>query len=155
MPLSACLADRSVMSAWPGSEGEATHTSTFLGHPLACATAIAALETLKPAARAEQVAERGAHLMRQLRRRLSSAPGVGDIRGAGLLVGIELVESDSTAPAEGAAAQVAATALQRGLLVLPAGEVSQVVELTPAVVVTDEQIDFAVDVLLAALEGAE
>ena len=152
MPLSACMANRSVMSAWPGSEGEATHTSTFLGHPLACATAIAALETLKPAARAERVAERGAHLMQQLERRLSNAPGVRDIRGAGLLIGIEL---DSTAPAKGAAARVAESALQRGLLVLPAGEVGQVVELTPAVVVTDEQIDFAVRVLSAALKGAE
>jgi len=152
LPLSACLAGRSIMSAWPESEGEAVHTSTFLGHPVACAAAIAALRALDPATRGERVAERGARLMRQLKRRLSDAPGVGDIRGAGLLIGIELVEDDSTTPAHGAAARVAAIALRRGLLVLPAGEAGQVVELTPAVVVTDEQIDFAVEVLVAAVE---
>ena len=56
------------------------------------------------------------------------------------------------APAEGAAAEVASAALREGLLVLPAGEHGQVVELTPGLVVTDEQIDFSVEVLVRAVE---
>jgi 4-aminobutyrate aminotransferase/(S)-3-amino-2-methylpropionate transaminase len=46
MPISACLARREVMDAWPESRGEAIHTSTFMGHPIACAAALAVLETI-------------------------------------------------------------------------------------------------------------
>jgi 4-aminobutyrate aminotransferase/(S)-3-amino-2-methylpropionate transaminase len=154
MPVSACLAAPSVMRAWPESGGEAIHTSSFLGHPLACAAAIAALDVADPVERAALVAERGARLLEPLRRRLAAVSGVGDVRGVGLLIGIELVEEDGATPAAGAAARVSTAALEQGLLVLPAGEFGQVIELTPAMVVTDEQVDFAVGVLVGAVERA-
>ncbi|MGD2047532.1 MAG: aspartate aminotransferase family protein, partial [Gemmatimonadota bacterium] len=154
LPVSACLADRSVMDAWPESGGEAIHTSSFLGHPLSCAAALAALDEVGARARVERSSERGARLLAALDGRLSGVAGVGNVRGAGLLVGIELVEKDGAAPAAGAAAKVASIALREGLLVLPAGESGQVIELTPALGVTDEQIDFGVEVLVRALDQA-
>jgi 4-aminobutyrate aminotransferase/(S)-3-amino-2-methylpropionate transaminase len=144
MPISACLGHPSVMRAWPESAGEAIHTSSFLGHPLACAAAIAALDAVDPRVRSATVSERGARLNSLLRERLSGLAGVGDVRGVGLLAAIELEGA-------GAGARVASAALERGLLVLPAGDQGQVVELTPAMVVTDEQIEFAVEVLVAAI----
>jgi len=153
LPLSACLADSSVMQTWPESAGEAIHTSTFLGHPLACAAGLAALDVADPATLGARVNERGARLLEPLRERLSGSSAVGDVRGVGLLVGIELAEDDGVTPAGGAAVRIAAEALSQGLLVLPAGEHGQVVELTPAVSVTDEQIDFAIDVLVDAIAG--
>jgi 4-aminobutyrate aminotransferase-like enzyme len=69
-----------------------------------------------------------------------------------LFVGIEL--GDGSAPAAGAAARVAVAALKRGVLVLPAGESSEVLELTPAVTLTDAQADHAVEVLVSAIREA-
>lgn len=151
MPISACLGTPAVMEVWPESGGEAIHTSTFLGHPPACAAALAALDSSPPADRAMRVADRGARLLGPLTERLSPLPGVGDVRGVGLLLAIELVEDGGARPAVGAGARVATTALEQGLLVLPAGEHGQVVELTPALTLTDEQIDFAVEVLVDAI----
>jgi 4-aminobutyrate aminotransferase/(S)-3-amino-2-methylpropionate transaminase len=153
MPISACLADPSVMQAWPESGGEAIHTSSFLGHPLSCAAALAALREADPAARSVKVKERGARLLGPLRQRLSAVARVGDVRGVGLLAAVELVEEDGVTPASGAGARVASAALRRGLMVLPAGESGEVVELTPATVVTDEQIDFAVEVIVDSIRG--
>lgn len=151
LPLAACLAAPAIMDAWPESRGEAIHTSTFLGHPLACAAALAALDEAAAGVRHTRVVERGARLLDRLGELLSEIAGVGDVRGLGLLVGVELVERDGVTPAQGAAARVASLALEKGLLVLPAGEYGQVVELMPPMVVTDEQLDFAVEVLVRAI----
>ena len=64
-----------------------------------------------------------------------------------------MVQADGVTPDEGAAVRVASAALRQGLLVLPAGEHGHVVELTPPLVVTDEQMDFGVDVLVRAAAG--
>jgi len=151
LPLSACLASPGVMDAWPASAGEAIHTSSFLGHPLACAAALAALDEVPLQERAARVPERGARLLGGLRERLSGAAGVGDVRGAGLFLGVEMVDRDGATPAAGAGARAATESLSRGLLVLPAGEQGQVVELTPALTLTDPQIDFAVEELVRAI----
>lgn len=151
LPISACLAGPAVMDAWPESTGEAIHTSSFLGHPLSCAAALAALDEWPPGTRAERVTDVAVRLLGGLRERLSRLPGVGDVRGLGLFVGVEIVGRDGAAPASGAAARVASAALREGLLVLPAGDQGQVVELTPSLIVTEEQIDFAVEVLVSAI----
>jgi 4-aminobutyrate aminotransferase/(S)-3-amino-2-methylpropionate transaminase len=144
LPLSACLGSPSVMDAWPTSRGEALHTSTFLGHPLACAAALAALDRYVPERVLERVDALGERLLEGLSERLSSVGGVADVRGLGLLLGVDLGES-------GAGARVAMAALRRGLIVLPAGDHGQVVEITPAVTLTNEQLDGAVDALAGAI----
>jgi len=151
LQVSACMARGDVMDAWPESGGEAIHTSTFLGHPLSCAAAVSALDACPPDVRAARAAERGTRILGALRERLSGLPGVGDVRGIGLLLAVELVDPGGADPAVGAAAEVASQALREGLLLLPAGTHGQVVELTPGLVVTDEQIDFAVEVLVRVI----
>jgi 4-aminobutyrate aminotransferase-like enzyme len=164
LPISACIGAAEVMDAWPPSEGEALHTSTFLGHPLACAAALAALDRLDSERVLERAEATGKRLLEGLSERLSTVRGVADVRGLGLLLGIELGEgresgagvqqarSYANSSANGAGARVALGALRRGVIVLPAGDVGQVVELTPAVTLTDAQIDYAVDALAAAVE---
>jgi len=93
-------------------------------------------------------------LLRRLQERLSGAPGVRDVRGSGLFLGVELVERDGTTPASGGAVRVASLALEEGLMLLPAGEHGHVVELTPAMVLSDEQMDLAVEVMVSAVERA-
>jgi len=149
LPLSACLGRGDVMDAWPPSEGEAIHTSTFLGHPLACAAALAALDGLEAELVPARAEELGARLRSGLCERLSGAAGVAGIRGLGALIGIELAESEDR---PGAAARVAVAALRRGVLVLPAGDAGQVVELTPPVALTETQADHAVEALVSAIQ---
>lgn len=144
LPISACIGSPSVVEAWPASQGEALHTSTFLGHPLACAAALAALDRYAPERVLERVDLLGNRLLRRLSERLSSVRGVVEVRGLGLLLGVDLGQS-------GAGASVALATLQRGVIVLPAGDDGQVVELTPAVTLTDEQLDGAVDALAGAI----
>jgi 4-aminobutyrate aminotransferase/(S)-3-amino-2-methylpropionate transaminase len=146
LPLSACVGRADVMDAWPRSPGEALHTSTYLGHPLGCAAALALLDLVEEGL-ARRAAERGAGLLGKLRAALAGASGVGEIRGAGLLLGIELVEAGAGSPHAGSAARVAHAALAEGFIVLPAGEVGHVVELSPPATLTEEQEDAAVAAL--------
>ncbi len=154
LPLSACMAPAGIMDAWPPSTGEAIHTSTFLGHPLACTAGLAVLDSFDVDAvpgRAERV---GQEIVAGLRSRLDACARVADVRGLGLLLGVELVEADGTTPAAGAGARIAERALGEGILVLPAGDRGEVLELTPPIVLTTQQIDYALDVLAALiLEG--
>jgi 4-aminobutyrate aminotransferase-like enzyme len=152
LPISACVGRAAVMDAWPPSEGEAVHTSTFLGHPLACAAALGALDGYAAEAVPERAEGLGIRLVDRLRGRLSAIPGVADVRGLGLLAGIELRMGPE--PARGAAAKVAAAALGRGVLVLPAGEAGEVVELTPPVTLTEDQMECAVEALGRSIEEA-
>lgn len=152
LPISACIGPQRVMDAWPASTGEAIHTSTFLGHPLACAVAISVLDTIEIEAIPGQSSRLGEKLLGALRARLSGLSGVLDVRGLGLLLGIEFVEQDGQTPASGKGARVAERALGAGLIVLPAGDHGHVLELTPPVILTDEQVDYTVDALGSIIE---
>ena len=147
VPISACLARREVMDTWPESRGEAIHTSTFLGHPLACAAALAVLDTLEREHVFDRAQTLGAQLLELIGAELASAPGVADVRGLGALIGIELA-------GEGSAVRVAQAALREGLILLPAGDCGQVIALTPPVVLTDAQAKHACGVLCRLIREA-
>ncbi len=173
LPLSACLGPREVMDAWPDSTGEALHTSTFLGHPLSCAAALAFLDVLEEEDLAGRAATLGGRLLEGLGEALVGVtPGVQDVRGRGLLIGIELsaLEGDgpggagdrlatagatiaevTTAGATTAGASIAEAALSRGLLVLPAGAGGEVVEIAPPAVISEAQVDFGIECLVEVI----
>jgi 4-aminobutyrate aminotransferase-like enzyme len=147
LPLSACVGGRAVMEAWPPSNGEAIHTSTFLGHPLACASALAFMEVLEEERLVERAASLGESLLLELRAELEGVPWVAEVRGRGLLLGIELADPNTDGPWREGAAIVAVAALREGVIVLPAGELGEVVELAPPAVLTEEQAGWAVETL--------
>jgi 4-aminobutyrate aminotransferase-like enzyme len=134
----ACIGPARVMDAWPPSAGEAIHTSTFLGHPIGCASALAFLDVVEAEGLVRRADETGSILRTGLTRGLDGVPGVVEVRGRGLLLGIELEGS-------GAAAAVAQGGLARGLLLLPAGTRGEVLEIVPSAVLTEEQLDLAID----------
>lgn len=138
LPVSACLGPARVMDAWPESAGEAIHTSTFLGYPVGCAAALAFLEVLEAQRLVAHAAELGERVLEGLRRSLAGVEDVIEVRGRGLLIGVELRDA-------GAAAVVAQRALRDGLLLLPAGERGEVVEIVPPAILTEAQADHAVD----------
>lgn len=149
MPLSACCGSREVMDAWPPSSGEAIHTSTFLGHPLSCAGGLSFLELL----RSEDLAGRAKHLGALARDYLAANlgvdDGVADVRGRGLMLGVEL----EGARGASRAAAVADRARRRGLIVLPAGEWGEVVELTPPATLTEAELEQGLGILVAVIRS--
>ena len=157
-PLSACLGTREVVDAWPESAGEALHTSTFLGHPVACAASLAFLDLVESERLHRHAASLGEHLLAHLRERLDGVAHVREVRGLGLLAGIEIVRRAPASPGpaeavpwEGAGARIAARLLAQGVMVLPAGEQGQVIELTPPATMSRELLDHALDQLVRAV----
>ncbi len=137
-PLSACVGRGDVMEAWPPSGGEALHTSTYLGHPIGCAMALAALaEHAKPGL-AEAVRATGRRLKTALEQLRS--PAILDVRGAGLMLGLEL----KTVPGAAAppAVPIVKAALRDGLLLLAGGAEGNVLSFTPPFALDDEEIGF-------------
>jgi 4-aminobutyrate aminotransferase-like enzyme len=145
LPFSACIGRPAVMAAWPQSEGEAIHTSTFLGHPLGCAAALAQIDEIETHGLADRAASLGDTLLGRLRDMQGRLPAIGDVRGRGLMVGLEIVR-DGEFPDPERAGQLAVRALEKGLILLGGGHT---LELTPPLTITMAQLDFA----LATLEG--
>jgi 4-aminobutyrate aminotransferase/(S)-3-amino-2-methylpropionate transaminase len=144
LPISACLGLARWMDVWPVSTGEALHTSTFLGHPPSCAAALACLAVLDEEKLVAEAAELGAFALARLRAALAGHPGVREVRGLGLLIGIEC-----DAPERAAAAVRAA--LERGLLLLPCGDDGRVLSLTPPLSIGREALAAALDCLVGCL----
>ena len=138
-PLSACVGRASVMDAWPLSSGEALHTSTFLGNPLGCAMALASLaEHARPEV-AVRVRSRGQHLKAALER--ITSPHIRQVRGRGLMLGVELIKADGT-PFTKLAIAIVQHALQDGLLLLADSPTSHVLGITPPFSIDDAEIAF-------------
>ena len=141
MPLSACVGGENTLGLWPASEGEALHTSTFLGHPVSCAAALASLRELQERCLEERAERLGSRVMTRLR----DAGQV--VRGRGLLIGIELDSGE-------AAMRVTQAALEAGVLLLPSGDTGQVLSLSPPLVIEEGTLDGAIDVVLECLSLA-
>ena len=149
MPLSACCGPHEVMDAWPPSSGEAIHTSTFLGHPLSCAGGLSFLELLRSEDLPARAQRLGDLALDQLAEKLGAGDGVVDVRGRGLMLGVELKRGRIASPA----AAVAERARRRGLIVLPAGEWGEVVELTPPATLTEAELEDGLGILVAAIRS--
>jgi 4-aminobutyrate aminotransferase/(S)-3-amino-2-methylpropionate transaminase len=124
LPISACIGRDDVMAAWR-RDAEVVHTSTFAGAPLAAATAITTLDVLSRERLAERAADVGGRFLEALRTRLEHLPGIAEVRGAGLMLGIDLGERP------GAAVKVQQALLRKGWLVSTGGGRREVVVLTP------------------------
>lgn len=145
LPVSAAIGTPEIMAAWPPSQGEAIHTSTFLGNPVACAAALAQIQVIQD----DSLVSRAAELGRTLRQRVLdwTYPIVGERRGIGLFQGLELVDPETGEPATAQAGMVVSRALEQGVLVLAEGSDGNIIGLTPPLVITEEQLSHAMDVL--------
>ena len=143
-PISAAIARPGIMDAWPESPGEALHTSTYLGNPMACAAALANLGELQRM----QLPQRARQLGLMLGARLDglrSSEKVRDVRGRGLMWGIELSDPKE---AEG----VVKAALKAGVILLQAGPEGSVLSITPPLVIAQQQLLHAVDIITACIK---
>ncbi len=145
LPVSACIAREEVMRAWGDPEREAIHTATFYGDPLGAAAALATLDVIEGQGFIALSEERGAAFAQSLER--ASLRGVSKIRHAGTMLGLQL-------EAELGALWVTRALLERGYLVLPAGEHADVVQLVPPVNLSQARFDGFLDALGQVLEAA-
>ncbi len=140
MPLGATVARADLMTWPPGS-----HASTFGGNPVCCSAALATIALLREGL-VDNAARMGAHLMGRLRDWPARFPVVGEVRGMGLMIGVEFVRDQETKEkAPHLRDRIVELAFERGLLVLGAGENS--LRLCPPLVVTRDQCEFAADTL--------
>jgi 4-aminobutyrate aminotransferase len=148
-PLSAFGASRSLMEqGWPGSQG-----GTYGGNAVACAAAIATLDVIESEGLVGHAAAEGARLSAALHDLAARFPVIGDVRGPGLMIGVEFTAADGT-PDAATAAAVLGEAAAGGLLMLGCGPYGNVIRWVPPLTVTAAEIDEALDVFAASLEKA-
>ena len=146
LPISACVASTDLMASWGESTGEALHTSTFLGNPVACAAALAALDVLEEEDLPGRALQRGAVFAGGLHALQSEFPEqIAGVRGRGLMLGLEFVSPSLALP-------LVPVALRAGLILLPAGD-GRVLEFVPPLVIEEEQIAWCLAVLQRLLAG--
>jgi 4-aminobutyrate aminotransferase-like enzyme len=150
-PLSACVGRADIMdAAWPPSKGEAVHTSTFLGHPVGCAMALAQISEIRRLKLCERSAKLGEFLLEQLSILHPPSSILASVRGFGLMAGVELRLPDGK-PATAAALTAIKALLYDGYILLPEGEHSNVISFTPPLTITKAQLAKAVVALKEVL----
>ncbi|WP_230530016.1 aspartate aminotransferase family protein [Microvirga roseola] len=162
-PIGAVLLSRRIYDAFANGSGFFQHGHTYLGHPIACATALAVQEVIRRDNLLDNVKAMGARLRQRLGDRFGNHPHVGDIRGRGLFMSIELVEDRSTKasfdPKEKLHARIKREAMARGLMVYPMGGTidgarGDHVLLAPPFIVDEAIVDTIVERLGDAVDAA-
>ena len=148
MPLGICMSRAEIMDWVPGS-----HASTFGGNPVSIAAALATMDIIEREAMAN-ASRMGGLMLERLQGWKQNHPLVGDVRGRGLMIGIELVKDKVTRePITAVRNRVETLAFERGLMVLGCGETS--LRLCPPLIVNEHEVTVALDILEDALSGAE
>jgi 4-aminobutyrate aminotransferase len=150
LPLSAIVTSRELQERW----GRGAHGTTYGGNPVACAAGVAVLETIAEENLVANARLRGAELSGGLRELMAEHAGIGDVRGPGLMIGVEFVTDRATRAPDGARAEaVAARASDDGLLLLTCGIHHQVIRWIPPLDVTVAEIEEALGTFERALRG--
>lgn len=153
LPLSGIIARRDLMDAWaPGAHG-----GTYGGNVLACAAANATLDVIEDENLVQNAVERGKQLLAGCELLSQAHDEIGDVRGLGLMVGMEFVDPTSKSgrePDGALAKRVLSAALKRKLLALSAGSFGQVVRLIPPLVTSAEEVDWALQALADSVSEA-
>lgn len=145
VPLGATLSGSGIMSWPPGA-----HANTFGGNLLAAAGGLATLEFMEGSRLGEKAAEKGNYLLKRLNELKDRYSIIGDVRGMGLMIGIELVEKDK-APAVEKRDTAVKKAIEEGLILLPAGD--SVIRFAPPLVIKKGEIDRGLEIFENALRG--
>jgi 4-aminobutyrate aminotransferase-like enzyme len=157
-PLSACVGRADLMdAAWPSSTGEAIHTSTFLGHPVGCAMALAQIAEIKKLKLPERSAASGEFLLGELGRLKSELSNLNfqiQPRGIGLMAAVETNLPDGK-PASEPALNAIKKLLHRGYIFLPEGEHGNIISFTPPLTINEAQLKRAVAELKKVLVELE
>jgi 4-aminobutyrate aminotransferase len=148
LPIGAVIAKRKIMEQWK----RGAHGNTFGGNPVSCAAAIATLDLVK-SQYAANAAKVGEYFMQRLREMQRDYPCIGDVRGRGLMIGMELIENDAErTPAKALCDRLVTRGYYNGLLLLSCG--ASTLRFMPPLSVTTGEVDEAMDLLRIALDEA-
>jgi 4-aminobutyrate aminotransferase/(S)-3-amino-2-methylpropionate transaminase len=148
LPLSAVIGAADLMDAMP----ESSLGGTYVGNPVACAAALAVLDVIEDEGLLSRALALGQRMMARFRRLQERARLVGDVRGLGAMVAIELVRDRVTkTPAAEETAEIIRAAMSRGVLLLKAGVYNNVIRILAPLVITDGQLDEALEVVEEAV----
>jgi adenosylmethionine-8-amino-7-oxononanoate aminotransferase len=162
-PIGALLIGKEIFATVADGSGAFAHSHTYMGHPLACAAALAVQQVIRRDDLLTNVRKQGAHLSRRLGERFGNHPFVGDVRGRGLFHGVELVLDRSSKepfdPKLKIHARVKREAMARGLLVYPMGGTADGVRgdhvlIAPPFIIDSAEIDMIVERLGEAIDAA-
>jgi 4-aminobutyrate aminotransferase len=143
LPLSAIVSSKSVQERW----GRGAHGSTYGGNPVACAAGLAVLETIRAERLLENATARGAELVAGLGKIAAEDDRIGDVRGRGLMVGVEFVRNRATREPDGVLPdRLMAACADAGLLILTCGRSHEVVRWIPPLNVSPAEIAEAVEI---------
>jgi 4-aminobutyrate aminotransferase len=149
MPLGATVAKATLMD-WEGG----SHASTFGGNPVSCAAASAVIDAIQEEGMRENATKQGTHAMKRLEELKDKSEIVGDVRGKGLMIGIELVEDKaSKKPASKKAAEVMMRSWKRGVAVITCGK--STLRIVPPLLITRELMDAGLDIIEDAIKQVE
>jgi len=150
LPLSAYGASREMMDAWPVG----AHGTTFGGNPVSAAAACAVMDTMEELLpHARELSKHGFERYHELAER---HPTIGDVRGLGLMIGVELVaDRETREPSKAAMRHVKDFAFARELIIIPCGPDGNVIRFIPPLITTREELDWAIDLVDAGLTDWE
>jgi 4-aminobutyrate aminotransferase len=151
MPISAVVGRRELLDVAP-----AINMYTAAGNPVACAAALANLDEIERLGLAERAARTGGYLLSRLRELQQRHALIGDVRGLGMMLGLETVRNRQTKePADREMAKIVMRAFELGLVVFYGGIYSNVMEITPPLIMTDAEVDEGVEILDQAIGEVE
>ncbi len=145
-PLSAFGASKKIMSKWPPG----AHGTTFGGNPVACAAACATIDRIKKGNLLQNAAATGAYAISRLKEMQKRSGKIGDVRGLGLMIGVEFVKKDGQPDREGLI-KIMRKCLAKGLVIVECGVDKNVARLMPPLMVTRTEMDRALDILEEAV----
>jgi 4-aminobutyrate aminotransferase len=150
-PISACIARADIGNAFePGD-----HLSTFGGNPVSAAAALANINVMLRDKLSDQVAEKGEYVMKRLNELKEKYPIIGDVRGKGLMIGVELIKDQAKkTPAVDETRKIRDSCREKGLLIGSGGVKECVIRIQPPLIIEKEQIDKALSILETAIKEA-
>jgi 4-aminobutyrate aminotransferase len=141
LPIGAATASSKIMD-WPAG----THASTFGGNPLSCAAALAVIDVIREEKLLENANKQGVYALKRLNEFAEGTPLVGDVRGKGLMIGVELVENkEDKKPSSEEARQVMVRSWKRGVAIVTCGV--STLRLSPPLTMQKEMLDAALDIV--------
>jgi len=149
LPLGATIAKSKVMDWVPGS-----HASTFGGNPLSCVAASAVIDVIQEEKLLENATKQGSYIMKRLEELKDKSEIVGDVRGKGLMIGVEIVENkESKKPSPQRASEIMTRSWKRGVNVITCG--ASTIRVAPPLVITRELVEAALGIIEDAIKEVE
>ncbi len=147
MPLGAVVSKKEIMTKWPPG----AHGTTFGGNPVSCAAAIATLKVIVDEGLLENARLVGSYALERLKAMRESHPGIGDVRGLGLMIGIEFVKEGKEPLTEGLK-KILDYCVDKGLILIECGVDKNVIRLAPPLIVKKGEMEKGLDILEEAIQ---